>query len=66
MSFTTKIGEKNILVKDLNGYWYSIPSSLEEDFKIMREAIELAEWGSDEWFQRCDDFSAQFGSFIKE
>lgn len=56
----------NILRKDLDGHWYSIPQELDEDFAIMKEAIILAEWGSDEWHDAADSFTNLFGKYAKE
>lgn len=61
----TAIAERNLLVKDLDGHWYSIPSTVEEDFKIMKEAIILAEWGSDDWYEANDDFNDAFSKYMK-
>lgn len=57
--------ELRVIVKDPDGNRYAIPESLVEDFKIMSEAIQLVEWGSNEWFENRDALSSEFGSFIK-
>ncbi len=62
---STTLTERNLLVKDLDGHWYSIPASIEENFKIMKEAIILAEWGSNEWYTANDDFNDAFGQYMK-
>lgn len=60
-----EISERKILVKDLDGHWYAIPESFEEDFVIMREAIQLAEWGSDAWYDANDSFNDAYGKYMK-
>lgn len=62
---TTELTERKILVKDLDGHWYAIPETMKEDFVIMREAIQLAEWGSDTWYDANDAFNAQYGQYMK-
>jgi hypothetical protein len=62
---TTKLAERKVLVKDLDGHWYAIPASFEEDFVIMREAIQLAEWGTDSWYEANDQLSDTFGQYMK-
>ena len=62
---TTELTERKILVKDLDGHWYAIPESMEEDFIIMREAIQLAEWGSDTWYDANDALNDQYGQYMK-
>lgn len=62
---TTELTERKILVKDLDGHWYSIPESLEDDFLTLREAIQLVDWGSDEWYDANDDLNDEFGQYMK-
>lgn len=62
---TTALDEQKILVKDLDGHWYSIPRYLEESFIIMREAIQLADWGSSEWYDANDDLNDMFAEYMK-
>lgn len=61
----TTLVERNLLLKDLDGHWYSIPAKLEDEFKSMREAIILADWGSEDWYQANDDFGDTFTQYMK-
>ncbi len=63
MPFTT---EPRVVVKDPDGNRYAVPESLAEDFKLMSEAIQLVEWGSNEWFENRDALAKEFSIFIKE
>lgn len=58
--------EKNILVKDLEGTWYSIPPSMKSDFEEMKEVIIDAPSLSSEWFDAVSNFNETFGQFVKE
>lgn len=62
----TVIEKQNLLVKDLDGRWYSIPSQREEEFKALKEAIILADWCSGEWYDANDEFNNIFGQYLKD
>jgi hypothetical protein len=62
---STELVERKILVKDLDGHWYAIPESMEQYFIVLREDIQLAEWGSDEWYEANDDLNNSFSQYMK-
>lgn len=55
----------NILKKDLDGVWYSIPENLSNSFICALEDIQNAEFMSDEWFRASDEFNTVFESYAK-
>lgn len=60
---TTALAEKNILKRDNDDRWYSIPPNMVDSFIQAVEEISLAEWGSDEWGEACDDLDNRFGEY---
>ena len=63
---TTIIQQRhNILKKDLDGHWYSIPEYLVNSFVQSVESIQNAEFMTDEWYEANDDFNNQFASYMK-
>lgn len=62
---TTEIKERNILRKDCDGHRYSIPENKLSHFTQLVEAIENAEFMSDEWYDANDDLCEEFGSYMK-
>lgn len=50
----TAIAEKNVLKKDADGHWYSIPSNEVDSFVEAVEAVMLAEFMSIEWYDAND------------
>jgi hypothetical protein len=56
----------NVLKKDNDGHWYSIPENMVDSFIQMVEAIQNAEFMSDEWYEATDELNDQFGSYMKD
>jgi len=57
---------KNVLKKDYDDRWYSLPPNMVDSFIQAVEAISLAEWGSDEWWEAGDDLDNRFGEYRLE
>lgn len=62
---TATMQQPNILKKDCDGYWYSIPPSEEEMFVNLIEAIQNSEFMSEEWHLATDEFNHQFGGHMR-
>lgn len=62
---TTETIEKNILKRDADGHWYSLPPALSESFGSAVEAILNAEFLSEEWYDANDSLNDQFGKYMK-
>ena len=63
---TTALAQHNILKKDSDGRWYSIPAAEEDSFIQAVEAIMLADFMSPEWYAADDDLTNRFGSYLRE
>ena len=66
MSTEFAIKSKNILKKDYEGRWHSLPPNMVDPFIQAVEAITLPEWGSREWDEACDDLDNRFGEYRLE
>ena len=62
---TTFATRQNVLKKDANGHWYSIPENEVNAFIQASEAIELSEFMSDEWYDANDELSNCFGCYMR-
>lgn len=64
---TTAIAEKstNVLKKDADGHWYSIPANEVDGFVQAVEAVMLAEFMSDEWYEATDDLNDRYGCYMR-
>jgi hypothetical protein len=62
---TTDLAEKNVLKKDADGHWYSLPPKLEDSFVQAVEAVMLADFMSAEWYDAHDDLNDRFGSYMR-
>lgn len=62
---TTAIAEKNVLKKDADGHWYSIPANEADSFVQAVEAVMLAEFMSDDWYDANDDLNDRFGIYMR-
>jgi hypothetical protein len=64
---TTAIADKssNVLKKDADGHWYSIPAAEVDAFVQAVEAVMLAEFMSDEWYEATDDLNDRYGSYMR-
>lgn len=56
----------NLLKKDADGRWYSIPVAEEDAFVHAAEAVELADFMSIEWHETQDDLNNRFGSYRRD
>lgn len=63
---TTALAEKNVLKKDADGRWYSMPPNMEDSFVQATEAVMLAEFMSTEWYEANDDLNDRFGSYMRD
>lgn len=61
----TAIAERNILVKDADGNWYSIPSGMEQEFIRLKEDTINAEFGTAEWHTANAEMQEAFGAYLK-
>jgi hypothetical protein len=57
---------KNILKKDWDGHWYSIPEKMLDHFIQLVETVENSEIFSNEWYDAIDDLENEFGEYRKE
>lgn len=55
----------NVLKKDCDGHWYSIPDDEVDNFIQAIEAIQNAEFMSEEWYSANDDLNDRFGCYMK-
>ena len=63
---TTQLATRpNILKKDADGQWYSIPPAMADSFVQAVEAVMLAEFMSDEWYEATDDLNDRYGSYMR-
>lgn len=62
---TTSTIERNLLKRDGDGNWYSLPPDLAEVFDQAVEDIQLAEFLSEEWHEANDNLLNQFGKYMK-
>lgn len=63
---TALASRPNVLKKDSDGRWYSIPVAEEDAFVQAAEAVELADFMSAEWHDAQDDLNNRFGSYRKD
>lgn len=64
---TQEITKPVLYVKyDGMGVRYAVPEGEVDQFTFAGEAIENAEWGSDERDALIDDFNARFGEYRKD
>lgn len=63
---TALANRTNLLKKDSDGRWYSIPEAEVDAFIAAAEAVENAEFMSNEWFEAVSDLDIRYGSYRKE
>jgi hypothetical protein len=64
---TTAIQERpNVIKKDADGNTYSIPQREVDAFIHASEAVQLAEFMSDEYDQARDELNNRFGEYRKD
>lgn len=64
---TTQLATRpNILKKDADGQWYSLPEVEVDSFIHASEAVELADFMSADWNSAKDELSRRFGEFLLE
>ncbi len=64
---TTTLANKpvNILKKDNDDNWYSIPQNMEDEFIRLNEAIQNADFMSDEWWEASTEFDSTFEPYTR-
>ena len=62
---TTDTTERNILKKDNDGHWYSLPPKEVDAFVQAVEAVLNADFMSDEWYEANDDLNDRFGQYVR-
>lgn len=64
---TTAIAKKsiNVIKKDSDNHWYSIPAGEVDAFVQAVEAVVLAEFMSDNWYEAHDDLNNRFGCYMR-
>jgi hypothetical protein len=63
---TTEIIERNILVRDTDGDWYSISPSLEKEFLALKEEMIEMDSCSDEYMDAQFKLSETFSQYLKD
>ena len=65
---TIAVAEKsgNILKKDAEGYWYSLPPNQVDSFVYAVEETVNAEFMSSEWYSAWEEVNNNFGSYRLE
>ena len=61
---TTTIERKNILQQNSDGYLYSIPETMRNEFIHLDEVTQNSEIGSVEWFNARDEFNSVFSCYM--
>lgn len=56
----------NVLKKDYNGLWYSLPENMVDSFIDMNEEIQNSEWFSVNWFNAISSMNDMFTEYLKE
>lgn len=56
---------KNILKRDYDEKWYSIPPGMEDEFTYALEQTALTEWGTDEYWEAVNYFEQNFCEYKK-
>jgi len=63
---TTELAERNLLVRDADGNWYSIPPKTEPEFLSLREEMFDLDSSSDEYFDARTRLEESFGTYVRE
>ena len=63
---TALASRPKLLKKDADGRWYSIPEAEVDAFIAAAEAVENAEFMSNEWFEARNDLDIRYGSYRKD
>jgi hypothetical protein len=63
---TTELVEKNVLRKDHDGQWYSLPTKMVDPFIQANEDIMNADFMSTDWSAAVNELSDQFGQYLKD
>lgn len=61
---TTLAQRPNVLKKDADGQWYSIPAGEVDGFVQAVESVMLAEFMSNDWNVANDDLSDRYGAYM--
>lgn len=61
---TTATATRNVCIKGEDGTEYIIPSTMEQKFIALKEAIIDTVSGSDDWFDANDEFNSTFETYI--
>jgi hypothetical protein len=59
----TATATKNVLKKDVNGDWYSIPENLIEVFIRVNEEIQNSDMFSSDWHAACFELDEHFKEY---
>jgi hypothetical protein len=63
---TTATVERNLIVRDADGEWYSIPPNMEKEFISLREEMFELDTSSEEYFDARSRLEEAFGTYVKE
>lgn len=66
MTITLQERPANLLKKDNDGRWYSIPPHMVDTFTQIVEAAQNSDMFSHEWNQATDDLNDLFGDCLKD
>lgn len=55
-----------LLKKNYDGNWFAIPENEEQHFILLDEAVQNAEFMSDEWYSAIDEFTAAFSEYARD
>ena len=61
---TTAVAQ-NILKMNTDGFVYSIPQNMKDEFIRLDEAVQNSDFGSEEWLRACYEFNSVFDAYQK-
>lgn len=61
---TTAIAQVNLLKRDSDGNWYSIPESIVKGFNESLEETLLHDSLSSEWFEAVQELNNNYGMYL--
>ncbi len=63
---STELAVRNLLMKSCDGIWYSVPESMEAEFKRLNEVVQGTDVATDEWFDAMSEFDEVFEPFARK
>lgn len=62
----TELADRNRLVRDADGQWYSIPPNLEKEFVALKEEMYEMDTCGEEYFEACARLNDTFSQYMKD